>query len=87
MSKRLPYLLIKGPDGQKDKVYLTEEQMTIGRFAEFNDIALEPDPQQLISRQAHCALERAAGGWWIVDRSINSFAIWINVIGLMGMSR
>ena len=72
MDKRLPYLLIEGPEGQKDKVFLTKERMTIGCFAEFNDIALEPDPQQLISRQAHCAIERASGGWWIVDNgSIN----------------
>jgi hypothetical protein len=52
-------------------VELTKDRFTIGRFAEFNDIALEPDPQQLVSR-VHCAIERDSDGWWIVDNgSVN----------------
>ncbi len=72
MSNKLPFLEIIGPDGQVSKVYLSKDRLTIGRFSEFNDVALEPDPQQLISRKVHCAIEREGGAWWIVDNgSIN----------------
>ncbi|MEM7347254.1 MAG: winged helix-turn-helix domain-containing protein [Chloroflexota bacterium] len=73
MSQRLlPYLDVRGPNNQVFKVSLDKDRLTIGRFAEFNDIALIEDPQQLISRKVHCAIERQAGGWWVVDNgSVN----------------
>jgi hypothetical protein len=41
-------------------------------LAELNDIALEPDPQRLVTRGAHCTLERHQGSWILVDnRSAN----------------
>lgn len=61
-----------GPDGQHFNVELEKDRVTIGRFELYNDVALEPDPQQLITRKVHCAVERDANGWWVVDNgSVN----------------
>ncbi len=65
----LPSLEISGPDGQERQMKLTENRLTIGRLEAFNDLALGPDPQQLITRKIHCALERDAGNWWVVDNA------------------
>jgi DNA-binding response OmpR family regulator len=68
----LPSLEVRGPDGKEFTIELSKDRVTIGRFHEFNDVALEPDPQQLITRKAHCTLESDANGWWLVDNaSIN----------------
>src|SRR5437868_9897396 len=68
----LPFLQVQGPDGQQFSIELAKGRVTIGRFEQFNDVALEPDPQQLITRKAHCAVERDANGWWLVDNgSVN----------------
>ncbi len=67
MEELLPFLEVSGPSGQHFRVDLTKERITIGRFDLFNDVALEPDPQHLISRKAQCSLERDAAGWWVVD--------------------
>lgn len=45
---------------------LVQVQVTIGRLTNFNDIVLDPDPQQLITR-AHCAVEQISGAWWVID--------------------
>lgn len=72
MNALLPRLKVHGPNGETFELELTKDHITIGRFAEFNDVGLEPDPQQLVSRKAHCALERGADTWWVVDNgSIN----------------
>ncbi len=72
MSDRTPYLYVTGPDEQQFSVDITAERVTIGRFVEHNDIALQPDPQQLVTRVHHCAIERAGGVWWVVDNgSVN----------------
>jgi hypothetical protein len=68
----LPYLDVHGPDDQHFTAELEKDRVTIGRFDLYNDVALEPDPQQLISRKVHCAIERGSDGWWVVDNgSIN----------------
>jgi DNA-binding response OmpR family regulator len=41
--------------------------VTVGRLSEVNDIALEPDPEHLVTRAEHCAFERAGSTWSIVD--------------------
>lgn len=70
-----------GPNGEQLELKLTKDRLTIGRFAEFNDLALEPDPQQLVSRKVHCAIERNTGGWWVVDNgSVNKTFIQQNGI-------
>jgi DNA-binding response OmpR family regulator len=67
-----PYLDVVGPDGQQRKVDLAPDRVTIGRLHELNDVALEPDPQLLVTRQVHCVIERDDGGWWVVDNgSVN----------------
>src|SRR5215813_60409 len=67
METMLPSLQILGPGGQQFYVELTKDRITIGRFEQLNDIALTPDPQQRVTRQCHCAVERDARGWWVVD--------------------
>jgi hypothetical protein len=68
----LPLLDIYGPDGQHFQVELEKDFVTIGRFAQFNDISLLPDPQQLITRKVHCTLEHDLYGWWVIDNgSVN----------------
>lgn len=72
MSGQMPYLEVRGPDGQSFKLKVTADRVTIGRFRQHNDIGLEPDPQQLVTRMHHCTLEREAGVWWVVDNgSVN----------------
>jgi len=72
MEKLLPLLEVRGPDGQELTIELSKDRLTIGRYRDFNDISLEPDPQQLVTRKAHCAIERDAEGWWVVDNgSVN----------------
>jgi hypothetical protein len=68
----LPKLKVYGPNGETFELELTKDHITIGRFVEFNDIGLEPDPQQLVTRKAHCVLEREADTWWVIDNgSVN----------------
>jgi DNA-binding winged helix-turn-helix (wHTH) protein len=72
LNKQLAYLEVRGPDGQEFKFDLGKDRVTIGRFHDFNDVALEPDPQQLVTRKVHCAIEQDAQGWWVVDNgSVN----------------
>ncbi|GHO61564.1 hypothetical protein KSC_004560 [Ktedonobacter sp. SOSP1-52] len=72
MDVLLPFLDISGPDGQQFQIALEKDTVTIGRFEQFNDIALSPDPQQLITRKVHCTLEHDLYGWWVIDNgSVN----------------
>ena len=72
MTGLLPILRVHGPDGVTFDVELDKDRMTIGRFAELNDIGLEPDPQQLVTRRAHCVLEHEEDVWWVYDNgSVN----------------
>jgi hypothetical protein len=67
VSDVFPRLEVRGPDGQQFQVVLTQDRVTIGRLREFNDVALDPDPQQLVTRKAHCSVERDGGLWWVLD--------------------
>lgn len=67
MNQQFPILLIRGPAGQKFQVVLDKERMTIGRYKEWSDIGLEPDPEHFISR-VHCILERYQGKWRVIDQ-------------------
>jgi len=74
MSAPRPFLRIESVDGQASTLDLSAEQerFAVGRLRELNDVALEPDPQLLVTRQAHCLIERDGGGWWVVDNgSVN----------------
>jgi DNA-binding winged helix-turn-helix (wHTH) protein len=59
--------VIADPEGGERTVALASGRVTIGRLPELNDIALEPDPQLRVSRQAHCLVERAGAHWWVTD--------------------
>ena len=48
-------------------VELSGGRVTVGRLPGVNDIALEPDPEHLVTRAEHCAFERTGSTWWIVD--------------------
>jgi DNA-binding winged helix-turn-helix (wHTH) protein len=57
-----------GPDGTKlATVELVGDRVTVGRLPEANDIALEPDAELLVTREAHCTLEREGARWFVVD--------------------
>ena len=68
MESRSPAIVVvSGPGAQSATVELTGERMTIGRLPDLNDIALEPDPEHLVTRAQHCALERSGSTWSVVD--------------------
>jgi DNA-binding winged helix-turn-helix (wHTH) protein len=69
-TTKLPYLQVKGPLGEDFRVEIGEHLFTIGRLSS-NDLALS-DPQQLISRQNHCLIEKHPKGWQVRDNgSVN----------------
>jgi hypothetical protein len=61
-------VVVSGPDGATlGTVELSGTSVTIGRLPDANDIALEPDPQLLVTRAAHCTLECEGTRWFVVD--------------------
>jgi DNA-binding response OmpR family regulator len=61
-------LVVRGPDGSTiADVPLTAARITVGRLPEANNVALQPDPQLLVSRAAHCTFERDGSRWVVVD--------------------
>ena len=61
-------VVVSGPEGAAPAtVELSGERVTVGRLPEVNDIALEPDPEHLVTRAEHCAFESAGSTWSIVD--------------------
>ena len=67
-SRSAANVVVSAPDGQeRSTVELSGERVTVGRLAAVNDIALEPDPELLVTREAHCTLEREGAHWFVVD--------------------
>ena len=61
-------IVVSGPGiAEPATVGLSGERVTVGRLPDLNDIALEPDPEHLVTRAEHCAFERAGSTWSIVD--------------------
>ena len=61
-------VVVSSPPGAAPAtVDLSGERVTVGRLAEVNDIALEPDPEYLVTRAEHCVFERTGDSWSIVD--------------------
>ena len=61
-------IVVRGPDGHEQAtVQLSSDRVTIGRLPDANDIALQPDPEQLVTRSNHCAIERDGARWLVVD--------------------
>jgi hypothetical protein len=59
-------IVVFGPGAPRRTVPLAGDRATVGRLPE-NDIALEPDPERLVTRVAHCTFEREGNRWFIVD--------------------
>jgi DNA-binding winged helix-turn-helix (wHTH) protein len=65
---RMAEVVVSGPEGEAPvSVVLSGDRATVGRLPEVNDIALQPDPQLVITRAGHCALEREGVRWFLVD--------------------
>lgn len=66
-------LVVHAPEGEERQVLeLVNDRVTVGRLPGLNDVALEPDPQQRVTRQEHCAFERDGSRWFVVDKgSVN----------------
>src|SRR2546430_16003132 len=65
---RAAEVVVSAPDGAtRATVALSGERMTVGRLPEANDIALQPDPELLVTRAGHLALEREGARWYAVD--------------------
>ena len=61
-------VVVSGPGGAGTaSVVLSGDRATVGRLEGVNDIVLQPDPQFLITRAGHCALERDGVRWFLVD--------------------
>jgi FHA domain len=60
-------VVVSGPEGEQATVTLAGERVTVGRLPEINDIALEPDPELLVTREAHCTFECEGAHWFVVD--------------------
>ena len=61
-------VVVSDPDGAVlASVDLSGTLATVGRLSDLNDIALQPDPELLVTRAGHCTLERAGAHWFVVD--------------------
>jgi hypothetical protein len=61
-------IVVSVPGGEAPiSVALSGERATVGRLPEGNDIALQPDPQFLVTRAGHCTLEREGARWFVID--------------------
>lgn len=60
-------VVVSGPHGELGTRELSGERVTVGRLPGVNDIALEPDPELLITREAHCTLQHDGAHWFVVD--------------------
>src|SRR2546430_17082719 len=56
---RAAEVVVSSPDGgPQATVGLSGPRVTVGRHSDANDIALEPDPELLVTRAGHCAFQR-----------------------------
>jgi hypothetical protein len=60
-------VVVSSPEDEGAVIELSGDRLTVGRLPELNDIALEPDPEHLVTRAEHCAFERSGSTWSIVD--------------------
>lgn len=66
-SRSSASMVVSTPDGEPATIELSGERVTVGRLPAVNDIALEPDPELLVTREAHLTLEREGAHWVVVD--------------------
>jgi DNA-binding winged helix-turn-helix (wHTH) protein len=71
-SKCLPvssYLVITSITGEQNTVSIKKDKLLIGRLPDMNDISLQPDPQNLITRHMHCFIEIRNSTGWLIDNA------------------
>jgi hypothetical protein len=67
-SRSAVNVVVSSPDGSElTTLELSGDRVTVGRLPEMNDIALEPDPELLVTREGHCTLEHEGAHWFVVD--------------------
>jgi len=64
-----PYLIFKSLNGDQINFNITNERLLIGRLPDFNDIALHPDTQNLVTRHMHCFIEIRNSTGWLIDNA------------------
>jgi hypothetical protein len=63
-----PEVVASAPDGTPlARVGLSGRRVSAGRLPELNEIALQPDPELLVTRAHHCTFERDGQRWFVVD--------------------
>jgi pSer/pThr/pTyr-binding forkhead associated (FHA) protein len=68
MESRSAEVVLSAPDGSTlTEIALSGSSVTVGRLPDSNDIALQPDPELLVTRAGHCTLEREGTRWFVVD--------------------
>jgi hypothetical protein len=61
-------ILVFDPEGKSlAEMPLSGGRLSVGRLADANDIALQPDPQRLVTRVAHCTVVREGDRFAVVD--------------------
>src|SRR5262245_10797404 len=66
-SRSSASVVVSGPDRGETTHDLSGQHFTVGRLPGMNDIALEPDPELLVTREAHCTFEHEGARWFVVD--------------------
>lgn len=64
-----PQIEIQTIGGARQKIKLSKERTLIGRLPDINDISLQPDPQNLVTRYMHCFIEIRNSIGWLVDNA------------------
>src|SRR5438445_36430 len=68
---RAAEVVVSGPDGAVlADVALLGGRVTVGRLPGVNDIALQPDPELLVTRAGHCTFELEGAQWIVFDGGI-----------------
>ena len=64
-----PYLIFKSLNGEQTNFTISNERLLIGRLPDLNDIALQPDTQNLVTRHMHCFIEIRNSTGWLIDNA------------------
>lgn len=65
----IPHIEIQSIDATHKKILLSKEKTLIGRMEDINDISLQPDPQNLVTRYMHCFIEIRNSTGWLIDNA------------------
>ena len=68
IPRRIGDVVVSNPSGKTLAVVpLEKDRVSVGRLPDANDVALEPDPERLVTRIEHCAFEHEGERWFVVD--------------------